>query len=305
MRKLKLFFLLITILFTGCNIQDGQINNEESESSKEKNKTSENVQPIGTTLGMFDKDTALSKSNTTFELKNGDSFDPYISIHNRDQKENMFRIFFILDYKQSYVQYNKRQVNYIDVLLESNEKKKLDIKLDDLSNGLHDFVIFCIRRPDDLLTKQKFFPPGHFNIVKRTTLIVGDNQDYEKVNYKNLDVETTTNEIPLFVSKESRNTMRGEVSTLVNHNESPLWINFPTKSNNNYALLTFWGKELRNANFYHADNQGVANIPLNFKMKSDENLFVALVENPYTIVDEKSHSIPWDIQTTNRISVRE
>ncbi|MCY8234761.1 hypothetical protein [Priestia endophytica] len=61
---------------------------------------------------------------------------------------------------------------------------------------------------------------------------------------------------------------------------------------------------MRHVDFYHANNEGVANIPLNLKVKNDENLFVALVENPFTILDEKAHSTLWNIQTTNRISVR-
>jgi len=305
MSKIKfplLLILIFSILFTGCNVQTNTQN--KSESNSKEVKSSETTTIAGTTLGLFDDKTSLNKLNSIFKIESKNSFSPQIDIHNRDTKENIFRLFFILDYEQSNVQYDNQHMNYIDILLKPNEKKELKIKLNNLSTGLHDFIIFCIRRPDDLLSKPKFFPPGHFNIVKRSTLIVGE-QNNKYIDYKNLNVEPTDKEIPLFVSEQPRNTVKGEFVTLINKENTPLWINFSTKPENKYAVLTFVGKELEKTDFYKSENQGVTNIPLNLKMEGDNNLLIAVVENPFTIQDEKSSRIPWSVQTTNRISIKQ
>ena len=123
-------FILYKVQF--INQEADQYTNKEIVNTSKK---VDDVPVIGTTLGLFDEKTALSKSNTTFNLANSNSFQPYISIQNRDTKENLFRLFFILDYQQQHIQYNKNQVNYIDVLLKPNEKRKINIKLKSLPFG--------------------------------------------------------------------------------------------------------------------------------------------------------------------------
>ncbi|WP_458413357.1 hypothetical protein ACNQFZ_00205 [Schinkia sp. CFF1] len=311
MKNMKIPFVLTIIIFIIIFIVYN-IHFPNQQTTKNPNKIHEtvpetkNAPVVGTTLGLFDENTALSNLNTTFILNKRNSFQPSISIHNRDIKENLFRLLFVLDYEQADIQYNNNQVNYIDILLKPGEEKKVNIELNNLSNGMHDFIVFSIRRPDDPLSKPKFFPPGHFNVVKRTTLIVGNQQSKNYISYKNLNIEQTEEEMPLFVSIEPRKTIKGEIITRVGQEKFPLWINFSTKINTNYAILTFNSKTLEHVEFYRSKNKGVSSIPFNFtinKSNKNENLFIALIENPFTIFDEKSYSIPWDVQTTNRITV--
>ncbi|AAY60208.1 hypothetical protein I6G76_01780 (plasmid) [Bacillus cereus] len=299
---LLLLFFAFSISLGGCSTQTN--NQDKSKFEDDKTKSSEIGQNIGTTLGLFDDETAVNQLNNTFALKNMRSFSPQIYINNRDVKENTFRLFFVLDYQQSNVGYDNQNVNYIDVSLKANEEKKLEIKLNDLSEGLHDFIIFCIRKPDDLLTEPKFFPPGHFNIIKRSILKVGEGKS-KQIDYKSLNVKPSNDEIPLFVSKQPRNIVQGEFATLVSKKDiDDLWINFSTKRNSKYAVLTFSDKSLVKTDFYKIEEQGVVNIPFDSKIKDNSNVLVAVVENPFVMIkDDNSSNASWIVQTTNRISI--
>jgi len=301
-----MYLIVCIFLLSGCNFNKNN-NTSKSEAPIPNNKMASPTQSenktAGTTLGLFDE-TALTKINETFKISETNGFTPTISIENRDIKDNVFRLFFIIDYKQFMFLYNERNIDYLDISLKPNETKRFDVKLNNLSEGLHDLILFCIRRPDDLLTEQKFFPPGQFNVVKRATLLVGEKQENRpQKNYKSLQVNQSEKPIPLFVSEKPRNTMIGEVVTLIDNGKRDFWINFSTQPNTKYAMLIFAGNKMENVSFYQSERKGVANIPVQFKNGLNQNVFIALVDNPF-IVNSNDSNVSWDIQTTNRISIK-
>ncbi|MDF9615528.1 hypothetical protein P5763_26405 [Bacillus cereus] len=70
-------------------------------------------------------------------------------------------------------------------------------------------------------------------------------------------MKPSNDEIPLFVPKQSRNIVQGEFATIVSKKDiHNLWINFSTKRNSKYAVLTFSDKSLVKTDFYKTEVQG-------------------------------------------------
>ncbi|MFE7083407.1 hypothetical protein [Priestia megaterium] len=309
-KKLKVSFvilsaLLIFLLLYKTFYTEGS--NEDADVAKEVS-TETNDTSIGTMLGLTDN-TAVSHFNETFHLENGGSFKPTIDLYNKDIKNNKFRLLFILDYKSADVIYNSKTKSYIDLELKPNETKKLNITVPDLPDGIHDFIIFSIRRPDDLLTKDKYFPPGHFNLFKRATLVVGNSQSTEKVNYTQVNTINNNADISPILTKKPT----GDISkalTLI-HKETlsePLWLNFSNKKANKYSVLVFENnKKLAYKNFLEANEDGVVSLPLNLNSTNKQNIFAAVIENPYSIrenLNKSNNNIDWFINTANRVTSR-
>ncbi|MGN7942162.1 hypothetical protein [Virgibacillus sp. 6R] len=297
--KKRLYILLIlffTIIMVGCN-KDATV---KEVSSKVKKDVS-----IGTTLGLNDE-TAVSQLNETFHIKKGNEFNPSINLHNRDTKSNSFRLYFMLDYNESTIIYNNKELTFIDIKLDPFEEKTIDIELEDLSNGLHDFIVLSVRNPDKLLLEKKFFPPGHFNLAKRTTLIVGGSDSPPKVDYINYKAFDSSEEMPAILTTKPSKSLENEGITILPYNSnSELWLNFNSTNVKKYAIFAYLGDEylpIKNR-FVEVDNKGIINIPLDIKLVKNKNLVIGVVENPFEKQTDETR-IPWFVQTLNRVSVK-
>lgn len=303
MLKQKKLLLLLSIflifLSLGC----------QSTSEKHVEQANEQMN-IGTTLGMQDE-TAMTQYNATYNISANTIFSPKLYIHNRDIKNNDFRLIFLLDYKQINITYNNQNVNYIDISMKPNEQKNIAIEVPSLKNGFHDFLVLCIRKPDTLLSQEKFYPPGHFHIFKRSTLIVGNDNTKPNINFKERLVTNGEIDIPPFVTKEPRDKFEGDVVTLLKQPyPETLWLNFsPIKNNMKYAVIAFSGAnqiELDNA-FFKTTSTGVINYPLKLGLdKNNKNLIIAVVENPFSELENNSGEIsaePLWVSFLNRISL--
>ena len=296
--SLNFFFIFLLL---GCQ--------STSQKNIEVQKT-EGQMNIGTTLGMSDE-TAFTDFNSTYIIPSQISFNPNIYIHNRDVKNNEFRLIFLLDYKQIDVKYNNKNVDYLDISTLPNEEKNLTIELPFIEDGFHDFLVLCIRNPDTLLPKEKFYPPGNFYVFKRSTLIVGNNYEKPNIEFSNHEVLPGEDSIPPIVTKHPRNEFEGSVITVLKQPyPETLWLNFsPIEPKMKYALIAFSGKkqiEVKNS-FFETTSKGVINLPLQLNLnKGKENLVIAVVENPFNSIETRDGEIskePLWVTFINRISL--
>jgi hypothetical protein len=303
-RSLLVLISIAVIIFAYIRINDKQKDMEIITSGN----SSDNR--VGFILGLT-SDNNLSPINFTHLVSNGDSYVAEVYIYNKFPIKNMYRLFFVLDYKQTEVFLKNEKINYLDITLDPYSEKRFTIKMPAIKSGLHDFIIWGVRNPNDNLVKKEFVPPTLLNIHRRVTLISGSNDDPIAPNVDYLEKPTVPSSgkpLPLLITEQPRNTIQGEVATIINKNTT-IWLNFSTqKPNMSYAIIAFLGtNQIKLATpFIKTNSEGVVQYPLEIDTEKADNLSIAVVENPFLLIETvpgKLKNEPWSIQFGNKITV--
>lgn len=276
---------------------------------------------VGTSIGLVDE-TAQTKTNFTHRLKSSAEYSPEIKIINHYPEKMEYRLFFLLDYKQTNVNYSNKEINYLDIEVEPKDEKNLTIKLSNIPDGLHDFIVVSVRNPNSYLTEQQLIPPPRTFIHRRVTLLVGENENPPNVKFEeitndsNVKFEKIDNDFSkvlrgvVYLTSIPKNSP-GEVITLLNNYKNPLWVNFAIEEQNtSFAIIALLNNEqvvLQNS-FFHTSSKGMVNYPLNISINKNNpsNLTLAVIENPYTKIEDKTGELqnkPWSVIFANQITL--
>lgn len=298
MKRIPILILIIVYL-TSCSLQE--------EKAKQPIEEINNNQ-VSSTLGLFDE-SATSQLNIKHKINSNQKFTPRITIHNRNSYEDNYRLLVLLDYKQVDFKYKNKIINYIDIKTKPNEKRELNISIENLEPGLHDLLLICISKPKESLTQKVFVPPGHTYLYKRTSLIV-DNKENSSREIKATNVNANKGElIPPILTEKPRNILKGKVVTLLEKGEIPshLWLNFYAEKEKNYHLLFFMDtKQIEIPKMiYSTKNDGVLNIPIDVSRFGTGNLTIVLVENPYHLMeDSEGHYNLLLVDFVNKVTIK-
>ena len=306
--------IFLCMLLIGCKAEFAK--NEDNP----KLKTQGTKEVLGTSIGLVDE-TAQTRTNFTHRLKSSTEYSPEIKIINHYPEKMEYRLFFLLDYKQTKVNYNNAEINYMDIEVEPKNEKKFTIKLSDIPDGLHDFIVISVRNPNNYLTDQQLIPPPRTFIHRRVTILVGENENppnvkFEEitndsnVKFKKIDDSSNILRGVVYLTNVPRNTPTGEVITLLNSYQNPLWVNFAIEEpNTSFAIIALLNNEqvVLQSTFFHTASKGMVNYPLNISINKNNpcNLTLAVVENPYTKIEDKNGELQnklWSVIFANQIT---
>lgn len=241
-------------------------------------------------------------------MKSSEIFSPEITLINDNPDGNDFSLIFLLDYKQIPIITNKEKKLIVEKNLKPVSEEKFQISLPELTVGRHDFLALAIRNSEDINSDNIY-------MYRRGTIIVDQDKDVE-ISSSNLDSEKSTNlpEGVIFASKELPETINDSVINFTKDDVQNLYLNFHSVANRNYVILTFLNNNLINesiANPYISIlESGNNHVPVTMpkrSLASYNELFFAIVENPYDRVEDDNGSlktIPWDVNFSDKIIIK-
>src|SRR5690606_1374551 len=230
------------------------------------------------------------------KIKSNNDYSPEIIIKNNYDSSFKFRIFFLVDYKQISVMFKDKPVKTLDLQVSSRGTEKFEVKLPELQNGLHDFLVILVRDPDNTLEEEKFVPSAQVYMSRRIALIVDDKMD--KPKHTVFHVAAKEIEQPSadpYITTETYNPVKDAI-TLLPKKTKDLHLNIKNgKENSTYAILSFLGKEQISFSkpFVSVSSVGQFSLPyeLNNNHQSIQNLIITVVEDPYTLNEDVMHNV--------------
>jgi len=246
-------------------------------------------------FGVTDE-TAINDNQLIHKIKSNNDYSPEIIIKNNYDSSFKFRIFFLVDYKQISVMFKDKPVKTLDLQVSSRGTEKFEVKLPELQNGLHDFLVILVRDPDNTLEEEKFVPSAQVYMSRRIALIVDDKMD--KPKHTVFPVAAKEIEQPSadpYITTEPFNPVKDAI-TLLPKKTKDLHLNIKNgKENSTYAILSFLGKEQISFSkpFVSVSSVGQFSLPfeLNNNNQSIQNLIITVVEDPYTLNEDVMHNV--------------
>ncbi|RED89169.1 hypothetical protein [Cohnella phaseoli] len=129
----------------------------------------------GVQYGLVTSNKQKTIEERTFYLKKGQSIDLNIVVANGLKETTEFLLLPFLDYSQHSIDISNKFQSSFSFSLKSRELRFFQVKIgEELEEGLHDFIVFFIKNPNDTETSTKYRDATEFNhlVGVRVTLIV-------------------------------------------------------------------------------------------------------------------------------------
>ena len=226
----------------------------------------------GTGLGLWFNQS--DKHQFIHNIDKNQAYNPKITVINNLSNEQRYRVFFILDYKQTNVITDGESFSYIDVSLKSNERKEFEVQLKPMDVGLHDFMVITVRSPNYYLDEKKYIGEDQFFMYRKVNLLVGNSKDAPPIKYKLLKSKLTNLQMvqPL-VTQSSTLTDFHQLSNILN-TTSDLYGHYISRFAQNFAtiLLSTEGQIPLDNTFYKMSQPGQVDFPLKIKSNNTKKL---------------------------------
>lgn len=286
--------IISLLLITSCSLSPNSSNNKINDLNK------------GTVLGLFDEST-IDNKQIFHNIEEGTNYTPTVKITNLYSTSNTYRLFVLLDYQQNDFIIDDKSNSHLDLHLEPNETKEINIELLDIKKGRHDFLIVCVRDPDNHLDKKQFVPAPNAYISRRTTLVVGKDLS-PPVDYKIFkDSEEIESADPFITKAGELPSVRNAVTLLKETETKNMNLNIPNKEEENtFAIVAFIAeKQLTIKHPYvKLTSSGQFTIPFSDHIdipNTANNMFVLIAEDPY---QQKNIERVDDVIFSNLISIK-
>lgn len=304
-----IILVIMTILLAGCR--------DVSSTTSFSVKTNNDV--TGSGFSLVDE-SALSEKQLVHKLKKNETYSPKLTIINGLEQSDNYKIFFLLDYERISVYYEGQAKKQIDLTLPANSEANFEVEIPNIEEGIHDFVVLVVKQSDRHLNESFYVPPEEIHMKRRTTVVVGKEEQKETV-YKEMTNVTQRSVLELnsvfnpFISLLPEKDMSQALSLIKKEQLNNLWLNIPCETENSYfSVVVFLNNKQVDLNnpFIQSSSRGVLHVPLDLShelkgnIKKQNNLVVAVIENPYSIpFDDKGvlDLTNWEVKLTNKITV--
>lgn len=306
MKKL-LLLLLVVIAASSCT-------NREEAKPKQAAKPSA-VYRVG--IGMMEKH-ALFNRGFTFQLQEGDPFQPLIEIKNEMPEASVYELFFLLDYKQIAVNYEGKPQKKMRLETAANAAGKLQVELAGLPSGRHELLVVAVRNPDKPFVEGQMTSTLQAYYYRRATLLIGSDKAiiepaFQDVGVGQLDGPKTRN---VFLTKGKPTNVNDMLKRFKHEPGSSYYLHFFTRPEvEKYAVTALVNNEqieqpvpvqyLRKTEL----KEGVVSLLLAFEPQAGlpfNELTLIVVENPFERIEDDSGAqtkIPWSVYFNNKITV--
>jgi len=255
---------------------------------------------------------ALYNRQFTFQLKEKETFAPEIRLINDTPDNSMYRLLFLLDFKQVAVKYNNELRQSVSVDTAARSAKQLKVELSDLPAGRHDLIVVAVKDPERHLTTAEYVNPVRTYIYRRVTLIVGDDTVRRPV-YEPFAAEPSD-------SKQTGSVFMTEEPAARDNNwltlfkyDGEAYANFRTKPGvDHYAMTVLINGEQGGQTVRYiqkADGKdGVISLPVKLdglQQGKPNEVLVLVTENPFERVEDTAGNymkLPWTVQFSNKIT---
>lgn len=250
----------------------------------------------------------LSQTPMIHKVKENEDYTATVEVKNYFAEKTDFRLYIFLDNEMANIEYNKDNVEYIDISLEKGEGKGHTFSIDSITKGRHELIALLVLKPDKSLTNQDFI--DYVNFGKRFIIIAGEDSIETSVNKESILIDNKKNDKSInatyLTPVDSPNTPDKAITLINGHkNERRATLNFwndsPKKS---YTILGLYNNkqiELEQQNIV-AKNVGQVSIDVNIpidKGKKTNNVIFLIVENMDSTPDHPSEGI----LSTNKITI--
>lgn len=234
-------------------------------------------------MGMRLTDESVSiESDSIFNMLAPESFTPTLEIKNGFESNQKYRLIFLLNYNPIEFSVDGRSYTNLDVNVDANSTRKMNIKIPGLTSGRHDLTTLLVREPDKVLREPNYIP-GYEHILAHRSNIVVSADDVIVPEYTKVIAypKTTGFEENIVINQRASSY---PVSLLKINDLKDLWINFESKESSKYAVVFIDLLQIKTiVDFISIDSKGTVKIPTALdNLKHSSNMIFIAVENPFT-----------------------
>ncbi|MEC4693415.1 MULTISPECIES: hypothetical protein [Bacillus cereus group] len=246
----------------------------------------------GINVGIYNQNGEIEK-DFNFNIEENQSLKKFISLGNSIKTERVYKMFLLVDYKQSEFKVDGRKDFTFQV--GAGESVEVPIEIPPLPKGLHDVVFVIAKFPDKKMLDEEFrkqTDSSNLLFVRFSTVVGGDETVNNQVEFNSYGEKKSEDMLDgVFIAKE--NNYKRWLTQEVTKDKN---LNFYTKVGNNsntrkqYALVQFFDWEQmkfidnKDVLFYDLEPNTVytvkSQIPIN-KEKGVYDLTPILIHNPF------------------------
>ncbi|MCH4567568.1 hypothetical protein [Bacillus sp. ES1-5] len=249
----------------------------------------------GINVGIYNQNGEIEK-DFNFNIEENQSLKKFISLGNLIKTERVYKMFLLVDYKQSEFKVDGRELaKDFTFQVGAGESVEVPIEIPPLPKGLHDVVFVIAKFPDKKMLDEEFrkqTDSSNLLFVRFSTVVGGDETVNNQVKFNSYGEKKTEDMLDgVFIAKE--NNYKRWLTQEVTKDKN---LNFYTKVGNNsntrkqYALVQFFDWEQmkfidnKDVLFYDLEPNTVytvkSQIPIN-KEKGVYDLTPILIHNPF------------------------
>ncbi|WP_242242313.1 hypothetical protein [Bacillus cereus group sp. BfR-BA-01309] len=249
----------------------------------------------GINVGIYNQNGEIEK-DFNFNIEENQSLKKFISLGNLIKTERVYKMFLLVDYKQSEFKVDGRELaKDFTFQVGAGESVEVPIEIPPLPKGLHDVVFVIAKFPDKKILDEEFrkqTDSSNLLFVRFSTVVGGDETVNNQVKFNSYGEKKTEDMLDgVFIAKE--NNYKRWLTQEVTKDKN---LNFYTKVGNNsntrkqYALVQFFDWEQmkfidnKDVLFYDLEPNTVytvkSQIPIN-KEKGVYDLTPILIHNPF------------------------
>ncbi|AXY08058.1 hypothetical protein CUC43_15060 [Bacillus thuringiensis LM1212] len=249
----------------------------------------------GINVGIYNQNGEIEK-DFNFNIEENQSLKKFISLGNLIKTERVYKMFLLVDYKQSEFKVDGRELaKDFTFQVAAGESVEVPIEIPPLPKGLHDVVFVIAKFPDKKMLDEEFrkqTDSSNLLFVRFSTVVGGDETVNNQVKFNSYGEKKTEDMLDgVFIAKE--NNYKRWLTQEVTKDKN---LNFYTKVGNNsntrkqYALVQFFDWEQmkfidnKDVLFYDLEPNTVytvkSQIPIN-KEKGVYDLTPILIHNPF------------------------
>ncbi|PEU87792.1 hypothetical protein CN415_25855 [Bacillus cereus] len=249
----------------------------------------------GINVGIYNQNGEIEK-DFNFNIEENQSLKKFISLGNLIKTERVYKMFLLVDYKQSEFKVDGRELaKDFTFQVAAGESVEVPIEIPPLPKGLHDVVFVIAKFPDKKMLDEEFrkqTDSSNLLFVRFSTVVGGDGTVNNQVKFNSYGEKKTEDMLDgVFIAKE--NNYKRWLTQEVTKDKN---LNFYTKVGNNsntrkqYALVQFFDWEQmkfidnKDVLFYDLEPNTVytvkSQIPIN-KEKGVYDLTPILIHNPF------------------------
>ncbi|PES64921.1 hypothetical protein CN505_17035 [Bacillus cereus] len=305
-RLVYMLVILILLLFSGCTKDKKQTNYSsgislDSTNFKSTIESALNRDKLpfaktgGINLGIYNLNGEIEK-DFNFNIEENQSLKKFISLGNLIKTERVYKMFLLVDYKQSKFKVDDRELaKDFTFQVGAGEAVEIPIEIPPLPKGVHDITFVIAKFPDKKILDEEFrkqTDASNLLFVRFSTVVGGDETVNNQVKFNSYGEKKTEDILDgVFIAKE--NNYKRWLTQEVTYDKN---LNFYTKVGNNsnsrkqYALIQFFDWEQmkfidnKDVLFYDLEPNTVytvkSQIPIN-KDKGVYDLTPILIHNPF------------------------
>ncbi|NKW87590.1 hypothetical protein [Bacillus cereus] len=249
----------------------------------------------GINVGIYNQNGEIEK-DFNFNIEENQSLKKFISLGNLIKTERVYKMFLLVDYKQSEFKVDGRELaKDFTFQVGAGESVEVPIEIPPLPKGLHDVVFVIAKFPDKKMLDEEFrkqTDSSNLLFVRFSTVVGGDETVNNQVEFNSYGEKKSEDMLDgVFIAKE--NNYKRWLTQEVTKDKN---LNFYTKVGNNsntrkqYAFVQFFDWEQmkfidnKDVLFYDLEPNTVytvkSQIPIN-KEKGVYDLTPILIHNPF------------------------